>query len=69
LSRLCRAAVDQIFKTSIEQVYGRMGMFSAGFGCTLSDAVQASCSAYAFFERKRVETEKGDVIELHSLRN
>ena len=41
-----------------------MGTFSSGFGCTVSDAVQASCSAYPFFERKMVKTDKGDVIEL-----
>jgi uncharacterized protein len=53
-----------IFKTSIEQAHGRMGTFSPGFGCTVSDAVQASCSAYPFFERKTVKTDRGDVIEL-----
>ena len=53
-----------IFKTSIEQAHGRTGTFSPGFGCTVSDAVQASCSAYPFFERKVVKTDKGDVIEL-----
>jgi patatin-like phospholipase/acyl hydrolase len=30
----------------------------------VSDAVQASCSAYPFFERKIVKTDKGDVVEL-----
>jgi predicted acylesterase/phospholipase RssA len=53
-----------IFKTSIEQAHGRMGTFSPGFGCTVSDAVQASCSAYPFFDRKTVKTDKGDIIEL-----
>jgi patatin-like phospholipase/acyl hydrolase len=53
-----------IFKTSIEQAHGRTGTFSPGFGCTVSDAVQASCSAYPFFERKVVKTDKGDMIEL-----
>lgn len=53
-----------IFKTSIEQAHGRMGTFSPGFGCTISDAVQASCSAYPFFDRKTVVTDKGDRIEL-----
>jgi patatin-like phospholipase/acyl hydrolase len=53
-----------IFKTSIEQAHGRMGTFSPGFGCTISDAVQASCSAYPFFERKTVTTDKGDHVEL-----
>lgn len=53
-----------IFKTSIEQAHGRMGTFSPGFGVKVSDAVQASCSAYPFFERKTVKTDKGDLIEL-----
>jgi uncharacterized protein len=53
-----------IFKTSIEQAHGRMGTFFPGFGVTISDAVQASCSAYPFFERKIVKTEHGDLIEL-----
>ena len=53
-----------IFKTSIEQAHGRTGTFSPGFGVTVSDAVQASCSAYPFFERKTVKTDKGDLIEL-----
>ena len=53
-----------IFKTSIEQAHGRKGTFSPGFGVSVSDAVQASCSAYPFFERKTVKTDKGDLIEL-----
>jgi uncharacterized protein len=53
-----------IFKTSVEQAHGRVGTFSAGFGVTVSDAVQASCSAYPFFDRKTVTTDKGDIIEL-----
>jgi uncharacterized protein len=53
-----------IFKTSIEQAHGRMGTFSPGFGVTVSDAVQASASAFPFFDRKTVRTDKGDLIEL-----
>jgi len=53
-----------IFKTSIEQAHGRKGTFSSGFGVSVSDAVQASCSAYPFFERKTVKTDKGDLIDL-----
>jgi patatin-like phospholipase/acyl hydrolase len=53
-----------IFKTSIEQAHGRMGTFSPGFGVSVSDAVQASCSAFPFFDRKTVITDKGDIIEL-----
>jgi predicted acylesterase/phospholipase RssA len=53
-----------IFKGSIAQAHGRPGTFTPGFGCTISDAVQASCSAFPFFERKTVTTAVGDTIEL-----
>ena len=46
-----------IFKASVAQAHGRIGTFSPGFGCTIADAVQASCSAYPFFNRKMVRTE------------
>jgi predicted acylesterase/phospholipase RssA len=53
-----------IFKTSIAQAHGRMGTFAPGFGVTISDAVQASCSAFPFFDRKVVKTDKDDLVEL-----
>jgi uncharacterized protein len=53
-----------IFKGSIDQAHGRHGTFVPGFGVSISEAVQASCSAYPFFERKLVTTAKGDQIEL-----
>lgn len=53
-----------IFKASIGQSHGRKGTFIPGFGVTIGDAVQASCSAYPFFDRKTVTTAKGDTIEL-----
>lgn len=53
-----------IFKASIAQAHGRVGTFAPGFGCTISDAVQASCSAFPFFNRKIVTTSGGDDIEL-----
>jgi len=53
-----------IFKGSSAQAHGRIGTFSPGFGCTIGDAVQASCSAYPFFERKTVTTGTGDTVEL-----
>ena len=37
---------------NIEQAHGRKGTFTHGFGVSLADAIQASCSAYPFFERK-----------------
>ncbi|KWC82366.1 patatin-like phospholipase family protein [Burkholderia cepacia] len=53
-----------IFKGSITQAHGRKGTFRPGFGVSMADAVQASCSAYPFFERKVVVTSTGDKIEL-----
>jgi hypothetical protein len=53
-----------IFKGSIKQGHGRLGTFVPGFGCTISDAVQASCSAFPFFLRKTVVTATGDKVEL-----
>jgi predicted acylesterase/phospholipase RssA len=53
-----------IFKGSIGQAHGSKGTFVPGFGVSIADAVQASCSAFPFFERKTVETAAGDRIEL-----
>ena len=53
-----------IFKNDIAQAYGRKATFQPGFGVLVGDAVQASCSAYPFFERKIVSTGTGDSIEL-----
>jgi len=53
-----------IFKAHPGQAHGRQATFQPGFGCTLADAVQASCSAYPFFKRKIVITSSGDRIEL-----
>jgi predicted acylesterase/phospholipase RssA len=53
-----------IFKGSIGQAHGSKGTFVPGFGVSIADAVQASCSAFPFFERKTVVTAAGDKIEL-----
>jgi predicted acylesterase/phospholipase RssA len=53
-----------IFKGSVQQAHGRKGTFVPGFGVTIADAVHASCSAYPFFDRKKVTTAAGDVVEL-----
>lgn len=53
-----------IFKTHIGQAHGMKGSFVPGFGVKIGDAVQASCSAYPFFNRKTVVTSSGDDIEL-----
>ncbi len=53
-----------IFKGNIAQAHGRTGSFVPGFGVSMSEAVQASCSAFPFFEKKIVTTAAGDKIEL-----
>jgi patatin-like phospholipase/acyl hydrolase len=53
-----------IFKQNRDQAHGLKSTFIAGFGVSISDAVQASCSAYPFFNRKIVTTASGDKIEL-----
>lgn len=53
-----------IFKGSIEQAHGCKGTFKPGFGVSIADAVQASCSAYPFFNRKIITTSMGDKVEL-----
>lgn len=53
-----------IFKKNIAQAHGRHGSFVPGFGVKVGDAVQASCAAYPYFNRKTVVTSNGDNIEL-----
>lgn len=53
-----------IFKTHVGQAHGMKDSFVPGFGVKIGDAVQASCSAYPYFNRKTVVTTSGDNIEL-----
>lgn len=53
-----------IFKGDARQAHGRKASFVPGFGCTIADAVQASCSAYPFFQRKTVTVAGNNQIEL-----
>jgi hypothetical protein len=53
-----------IFKTSADQAHGDRGNFVPGFGCTIGEAVEASCSAYPFFRRKWVTTSEGERVLL-----
>lgn len=59
-----RTEQPMIFKTNKKQAHGRAGTFVPGFGVSISDAVQASCSAYPFFDRKWVKTAQDNDIEL-----
>jgi predicted patatin/cPLA2 family phospholipase len=56
--------VPMIFKGSVSQAHGREGTFVPGFGVKIADAVEASCSAYPYFERKMITTSQGDEVEL-----
>lgn len=51
-----------IFKNSVEQAHGSKASFKPGFGCTIADAIVASCSAYPFFSMPKVTTAKGDHV-------
>ena len=53
-----------IFKATVAQAHGSVGSFVPFFGCTVADAVIASCSAYPFFEPYVVTKSNGDVVEL-----
>ncbi len=53
-----------IFKASAAQAHGRYSTFEPGFGCTIADAVRASCSAYPIFERTILTTGRGERVEL-----
>lgn len=53
-----------IFKADVAQAHGRHSTFVPGFGCTVADAVQASCSAYPFFSKHVVTTGKNERVEL-----
>ena len=53
-----------IFKGSVRQAHGRRATFVPGFGCTIADAVRASCSAYPFFKKTVVTTNDGNQVEL-----
>lgn len=53
-----------IFKGHAAQAHGRVGTFKPGFGVSIADAVQASCSAYPFFDRKTITTASEDKVEL-----
>ncbi|HZK82953.1 MAG TPA: patatin-like phospholipase family protein [Humisphaera sp.] len=53
-----------IFKASVRQAHGSKGSFEPFFGCSVADAIIASCSAYPFFSRHTVRKGNGDTIEL-----
>lgn len=54
----------KIFKSSKSQAHGRENTFVPGFGVKVADAVQASCSAFPFFNRVNLKTSDGQNVEL-----
>ena len=53
-----------IFKASVSQAHGSKGSFIPFFGCSVADAIIASCSACPFFNTHTVTKSNGDVLEL-----
>jgi uncharacterized protein len=53
-----------IFKTKIDLAHGLKDTFVPGFGCTLAEAVEASCSAYPFFKSRVVQTRNQGRLDL-----
>ena len=50
------SAKPMIFKSSEKHAHGRHATFEPGFGCTIADAVLASCAAFPFFKPVTVQT-------------
>lgn len=55
---------QMILKDDVAQAHGRVSTFVPGFGVSIADAVEASCSVHPFFERTVVRTSMGEDIEL-----
>lgn len=45
-----------VFKRTVSQAHGRENSFEPGFGCTIADAVIASCAAFPIFLKKPIST-------------
>jgi hypothetical protein len=41
-----------------------VGTFVPGMGCSVADAVRASCSAYPFFKRPELKTSRGEHVDM-----
>src|SRR5882724_1704736 len=50
--------------TQVKTGVGSKATFVPGFGCTIADAVRASCSAFPYFKRATVKTSQGADVEL-----
>jgi predicted acylesterase/phospholipase RssA len=60
----CETQRAMIFKTNKDYAHGRTGTFMPWFGCTIADAIQATCSAYPVFQKYRIRTADGRLIDL-----
>ena len=45
-----------VFKSNLTQAHGRSASFLPGFGCTIADAVVASCAARPYFKAVQLDT-------------
>lgn len=52
-----------VFKDRVDSAHGTKGTFLPGFGCTVSEAVRASCSATPFFKSCPLELKNDGKIE------
>ena len=52
-----------VFKNQIDAAHGMTATFIPGFGCTVAEAVRASCSATPFFEACKLELKNDGKIE------
>ena len=52
-----------IFKSHVDAAYSMQGTFKPGFGCTIAEAVRASCSATPFFKSCKLELKNDGRIE------
>jgi patatin-like phospholipase/acyl hydrolase len=52
-----------IFKNKVDAAYGMKATFVPGFGCTVSEAVRASCSATPFFKACMLDLKNDGTIE------
>ena len=53
-----------IFKSAVKFAHGLKPTFVPGFGASIAEAVEASCSAYPFFQIKKIETANQGVVRL-----
>jgi uncharacterized protein len=52
-----------IFKSSVDLAHSGTKGFKPGFGCEISDAVIASCSAIPFFHHHKIHLESGLIVK------